>query len=338
MTVNRRRHQHLFSTVSRLGAALLFCLTAKSACAAGVTATFVSPTDQVGAIEVLVWSPCKSAPSEMRMGPYLVSATKDCAIAGRSLPLVVISHGQGGTRLSHHDTATALADAGFVVASFNHPGDSFGDDSLTNRIRVFELRPAQVSHVISHLVADWRYREVLDPLSIGVFGFSRGGYAALALAGAVPSATASASRLCGFWRSLVTPICRQIGDSGAALRAQPDPRVKSVVAVDPLNLFDASSFIDVKAPVQLWASELGGAGVELAHTQLIRDWLPQAPEFSLAQGAGHFAFLAPCTDEFRKEATAICEDPKGFDRSQWHSRMNRAVAAFFMKTLRPGVR
>lgn len=299
-----------------------------------MTTTLVPPTGLDAAIEVLVWSPCKSTSSEMRMGPYVVRARKDCAVAGRSLPLVVISHGQGGTRLSHHDTATALADAGFVVASFNHPGDSFGDDHSTNKIGIFESRPAHVSRVISHMIEHWTDRGVLDSHAVGVFGFSRGGYTALALAGAAPSATASASRFCGFWQSFVTPICRQLDGTNNALKAQADPRVKAIVAADPLNLFDASSFKAFKVPVQLWASELGGAGVELAHTKQIQQWLPSAPEVSVAKGAGHFSFLAPCTEEFRKEARPICEDPRGFDRTQWHATMNGAVSAYFMKTLR----
>ena len=40
------------------------------------------------------------------------------------LPLIVISHGQDGWFGGHHDTAEALADAGFVVAAINHPGDN----------------------------------------------------------------------------------------------------------------------------------------------------------------------------------------------------------------------
>ena len=329
MHVSRRA-----STATLLVSALLVCSAVKSAGAAGVSTTLVPPTGQDAAMEVLVWSPCKSTPSEMRMGPYVVHASKDCAVAGRSLPLVVISHGQGGTRLGHHDTATALADAGFVVASFNHPGDSFGDDHSTNKIGIFGSRPAHVSRVISHMIDQWTGRGALDSHAVGVFGFSRGGYTALALAGAVPSATASASRFCGFWQSFVTPICRQLDGINNAFKAQPDPRVRAIVAADALNLFDASSFREVKVPVQLWASELGGAGVELAHTQQIRQWLPHAPEVSVAKGAGHFSFLAPCTEEFRKEARAICEDPRGFDRTQWHATMNKTVSGYFMKMLR----
>lgn len=320
----------------RFAAALLLSAAMPWAAAAGLSTTVVPAAGHLRALEVLVWSPCAVAPSDVRMGPYLVRATQDCPVRGRALPLVVLSHGQGGTRLGHHDTASALADAGFVVASFNHPGDSFGDDAAASDPGIFASRPADVSRVITHMLQLWTDRQRIDAQAVGVFGFSRGGYTALALAGATPNRTASTQRLCGSWRSFLIALCRQLGNDAAVLTARADPRVKSVVAVDPLNLFDASSFQAVRVPVQLWASELGGDGVELAHTQSIQRWLPQLPEYHLAKGAGHFVFLAPCPEALRKEARAICEDPSGISREAWHASMNPAVVAFFMRTLRSG--
>lgn len=323
--------------MSQLLIALILGCFANLGAAAGMSTVLVPPSGKDNtSLEVLVWIPCKLAPLEIRMGPMVVSATKDCAVAGQPLPLIVISHGQGGTRLSHHDTAASLADAGFIVASFNHPGDSFGDDSATNKVDIFESRPANVSHVISHMIENWKDRSSINPEAVGVFGFSRGGYTALALAGAVPSAAASASRFCSFWRSFGTPICRQLDVRAVSIKAQADHRVKAIVAVDALNLFDSSSFSAVKVPVQLWASELGGAGVKLEHAQLLRDWLPQASAVTVAKGAGHFVFLAPCSEALRREAREICDDPKGFDRKQWHAMMNTAVTEFFIRTLRMG--
>jgi predicted dienelactone hydrolase len=326
------------SLLSRFAAALLFSGAAQLAAAAGVSTTIVPAAGQDRSLEVLVWSPCALAPPDLRMGPYSVRAVKDCPVLGRSLPLVVFSHGQGGTRLGHHDTASALADAGFIVASFNHPGDTFGDDSAASEVGIFESRPADVSRVITHMLEQWKDRQLVDAQSVGAFGFSRGGYTALALVGAQPSRTASAERFCGSWRSFLISLCRRLGNDAVALKARADPRVKSVVAVDPLNLFSASSLKAVRAPVQLWASELGGDGVELAHTQLIQRWLPNPPEYHMAKGAGHFVFLAPCPEEFRKEARRICEDPRGISRESWHSSMNQTVVAFFTRTLRSGVK
>jgi predicted dienelactone hydrolase len=323
------------TTLLKFAVVALFCAGLKLAHAAGLSNTVVAATGQERAIEVLVWSPCASNASSIPIGPYIVQATEDCPISGRSLPLVVISHGQGGSRLGHHDTATALADAGFLVASFNHPGDSVGDDSSSSKVGIFKSRPADVSRVITHMLDHWKDRQFIQAQSIGVFGFSRGGYTALALVGSEPSLAASAERFCGAWRSILIPLCRNLRSDTAALSPKADPRVRSIVAIDPLNLFGASSFKAVKASVQLWASELGGAGVELAHVQLIERWLPTPPEYQVVRGAGHFAFLAPCTEKFRKEVPRICEDPSGFDRERLHQSMNQVVAAYFKRTLGP---
>lgn len=301
---------------------------------AGFTTIEVPAAGDAAAIGVMLWSPCKDTPVTETLGPYQITGSRDCAIDGSNLPLVVISHGQGGSALGHHDTAVALADAGFVVASFNHPGDSFGDDSANDELHVFETRPQDVSRVISYLLSDWSGRALLDPSSVGVFGFSRGGYTALALAGAKPSPAAAAERFCGAWWSFVVSLCRQLGSDDARLDPQPDPRVRAIVVVDPLSLFDSAGLRSVSIPVQLWASELGGDGVSLSHVEAIRAALAPAPEYRVAEGAGHFAYLAPCSPAFKDDAPEICEDPEGFDRERWHRTMNEAVVAFFGRHLR----
>src|SRR5690606_35199923 len=207
------------------------------------------------AVQAMVWTPCAKAAEHTQLGPYTVSAVSGCAVTGKALPLVVLSHGHGGSLLGHHDTAVALADAGFVVVSLNHSGDHYGDTSAAQQLDIFESRPRDVSRAISFMLDQWPSRQQLDADAIGVFGFSRGGYTALALAGAKPSLDASATRLCGAWWSRVLTLCRAIRSSDARLEPQADPRVRAAVVVDPLNLFDAAGLATVRIPVQLWASQ-----------------------------------------------------------------------------------
>lgn len=286
------------------------------------------------AIKAAIWTPCAAKPQPIDLGDYSLPATRDCAVAGTALPLVVISHGQGGSMLGHYDTALALADAGFVVVSLNHPGDWFGDDSKAQELQIFESRPRDVSRAITYMLQQWPERSRLAPGAVGVFGFSRGGYTALALAGAVPSLPASDERYCDAWWSYVLQLCREV-KSGASLRPAADARVRAAVVVDPLNLFDAAGLKHVRIPVQLWASELGGDGVQLAHVEAVRASAPGVREFHVARGAGHFAYLVPCPPEWAESATKICKDPAGFDRTQWHRTMNAAVVRFFSQQLRP---
>lgn len=313
---------------------LLVLLTSTGAAAAGYQRIEVPAAGTEPAIAGMVWSPCADAPVNTELGPYDVSGSPGCAVMGESLPLVVLSHGHMGTLLGHHDTATALADAGFVVVSLNHPGDTFGDDSGAYRVAIFESRPRDVSRVLDFMLEEWPARGQLDAGAVGVFGFSRGGYTALALVGAKPVITAAGRRLCGRWWSLIMPMCREIRFGAPRLEPQADPRIRAAVVVDPLNLFDDEGLRSVRVPVQLWASELGGDGVEFEHIEAIRTALPGAPEYHVARGAGHFAFLAPCTPRLAEAAREICEDPEGFDRVAWHSTMNDAVVSFLERHLR----
>jgi hypothetical protein len=88
------------------------------------------PADADGpAVKGAMWYPCSEPPGEITLDSYTLSVVKDCPISGDGLPLVVVSHGNGGFALNFHDTAETLANAGFVVAAINHPGDKTFDMS-----------------------------------------------------------------------------------------------------------------------------------------------------------------------------------------------------------------
>src|SRR5204862_492150 len=76
-------------------------------------------------------------PGEIDLGGMTFPGTKDCPITGDKLPLVVISHGRGGNFIGHHDTAETLADAGFIVAAINHPGNTHFDQSRSDNLSVW---------------------------------------------------------------------------------------------------------------------------------------------------------------------------------------------------------
>src|SRR3546814_17786498 len=65
---------------------------------------------------------------------------------------------------------------GFIVATIEHPRDSFRDSSGNGHAAVMAGRPIQVSATISALLADPRWKRLVDADRIGVAGFSAGGY------------------------------------------------------------------------------------------------------------------------------------------------------------------
>ena len=86
----------------------------------------------------------------------------------------------------HHDTAEHLADAGFVVAALDHPGDTALDKSLFADLTIYVRRPRDVKRVIDHLTGTAPFATTVDPNRIGIYGFSRGGYTTLVAIGASP--------------------------------------------------------------------------------------------------------------------------------------------------------
>jgi predicted dienelactone hydrolase len=315
----------------KLLVATVLVLTATLAQGAGLRAIDI-PADAGGpALKGAIWSPCSQPPGEVDFGKLILPGIKDCPLPGEKLPLIVVSHGRRGNFLGHIDTAQALADAGFIVAAINHPGDTGSDLSRTDDLSVYVSRPNDIKRLIDFMVGASAVASSVDRERIGLFGFSRGGYTALAVIGANPD-WSIVTQLC---QQSTTHVCEQI--RAKEFPAQPvthDPRIKAAVIADPLTVFfTPDSFAAVGIPVQLWASELGGDGV-LPHTADIVDKnLPSKHEYHVIPNAGHFAFLAPCPPALAKEVPQICVDANGFDRAAFHRQFNADMLAFFRMQL-----
>jgi predicted dienelactone hydrolase len=290
------------------------------------------PADANGpAIQALVWSPCATPPAEVRFGSFAVPGIRDCPVAGEKLPLIVVSHGHGGTYLGHHDTAETLADAGFIAIALNHPGDTASDMSRAADLSVLIERPTDIKRLIDFMLGPSPFAAKIDPGRIGFFGFSRGGYTGLAVAGANPDFL-HAHAPCPDPKA---PICAQI-HRGDVPRQEliHDSRVKAFVIADPLNLFpNKDSLREVNAPVQLWSSGHGGDGVLPEDVAALANDLPAKPEFHLVTNSAHFAFLSPCPADFAKSLPDLCTGAPGFDRVAFHKEFDAEVLDFFRKHL-----
>lgn len=322
-------------TARRALAGLLLATAAALGHAAGVQPLAVPGDAQRPPLRGAVWTPCDAPAGTLALGPLRIAGTRDCPIAGAGpLPLVLFSHGSGGSALGHHDTAAALADAGFIVAAVHHPGDHFEDRSRQGTLAAFASRPADITRLLDYLLAAWPQHARVDAARVGFFGFSRGGVTGLVLLGGVPD-FARLRSLCV--PGSAVPLCSDLTQPAASWPPLPPPdaRIRAAVIVDPLDLFDAAGLRAVTAPVQLWGSALGGDGVTPAGTQALRQALPQSPQWHRVDRAGHFAFLPPCPPALAQDAPALCTDAPGFDRTAFHAEFNAAVRGFLLQHLGP---
>jgi predicted dienelactone hydrolase len=308
---------------------LLLCLAASLAHAAGFQLIQIPASDGGPPLEGAVWYPCAAPTGDLAIGPYVLRVATDCPIAGKDLPLVVISHGHGGDYLGHHDLAEALADAGFVAVAINHPGDTASDMSRADDLSEFVERPSDIKRTIDFMLGPWPGSARLDPARVGVFGFSRGGYTVLAAIGATLSPSAMRT-VCEGRREAICDEVRK-GPLPALVH---DPRIRAAVLADPLAImFDAESFRNVAVPVQIWGSERGGDSVEPQRVAEVARWLPQKPDFRVAPHSQHFDFLPPCPADLAKRVPRICVDDPPFDRAAFHRTFDAAVVAFLRERL-----
>jgi len=289
------------------------------------------------ALEAGIWYPSNAPASPQPLGLFRQTVAPVGAIAGRRLPLIVMSHGTGGSFEGHYDTALALAEAGFVVAAVTHTGDNYRDQSQFAQL---DNRPRHIKALIDYAVASWPRHAAIDRGRIGMFGFSAGGFTTLVVIGGTPDMTR------------VGPFCAEHPDDWACIKlrergtappAAPakwvhDPRVVAAVIAAPAvgYAFPAEGLAAIKAPIQLWRGDSDEILPHPNYAQTVYDRLAVKPEYHVVPKAGHFAFLAPCSQSMATLVPDICKDPPDFDRAAFHREFNATVVAFFKQKL--GVR
>ncbi|MGA7296086.1 MAG: hypothetical protein WBW92_01075, partial [Rhodanobacteraceae bacterium] len=257
------------------------------------------------------------------IGPYAIAASFGAPAIAGTKPLVVISHGHGGSNLGHHDLAEYLASHGFIVATIEHPKDNFHDTSGNGQPEVMAGRPLQIKATISRLLADPRWAKLVDANRIGVAGFSAGGYTSLLLVGAVPRF----DRFIGYCdrHPQDREICELVKQLGAAdtkqtlatlqkkfqaLGPTDDPRVKAAFVMAPQSIvFDKPGLEKIKRPVFLYYGENDHVLLPRENALRIAPLIRTLSALRAVPKAGHYVFLAPCSEQLASEAPAICRDP-----------------------------
>lgn len=251
------------------------CLALVLACASpvladqsvGVASVEVSLGDQSRPLSLSVWYPAEGGtPREVGGNAVFVGAPagRDAPMTEGRFPLALVSH--GGLRSASDSGAwlsAALAQAGFVAVEINGPRPRTGMEAVNEIWR----RPEDVSRALDAILSDPGWSDHIEPTRISAVGFALGGTAALALAGGEFEAR-SFVQSCD--QGMAGPDCAWFEAQSAALDtvdreqlAEPrrDPRIRSVVAIDPelIDVF-ADGMASIEAPALLIAlSGDGGA-------------------------------------------------------------------------------
>jgi len=289
---------------------------------------------------ITVWYPtsARSLPTTL-LGVTLITAARDGPVHGERLPLVVLSHGNGGGPGSHVDLALALADAGYVVAAPAHAGDNFEDGSGMSTPMFWSNRNQELRGTLDYLLNSWPGRSHIDPARIGAYGFSAGGFTVLTAVGGRPDLRLISSHcathpefVCDVLRAGNSALVRDNAETVDVFAA--DKRIRAVVLAAPgLGFtFAKGGLSNVAVPVQLWTGEKDRVTPYASNAAIIRGELGEHVEAHSVPHAGHLSFLAPCR---LLRPPALCRDEDGFDRAEFHRRMNADVVDFFNRALAP---
>ncbi len=96
---------------------------------------------------------------------------------------------------------------------------------------------------------------------------------------------------------------------------------------------DRQSLSNVKVPVRIYRAEKDEVLHYPYHAEFIRENLPISPDYIVVKNAGHHSFISPIPDYMKSQVGNIGIDPKGFNRWDFHVRMNQEIANFLSRTL-----
>jgi predicted dienelactone hydrolase len=333
-----------------------------------VTRDFVpaEPYDWRGArmhsLRVIIWYPAvyEAREEAQWVGPPIVkffsagrTAPGAAPAPGPRRPLILLSHGAGGTALGFAWLGTALAAHGFIAAAVNHPGNN-GLEALTvEGFSLWWLRATDLSAVIDALLGDKTFGALIDPARIGAAGHSAGGYAVIAVAGAI----SDPAKLQAFCRSPAADIsCKaappapemrerrqarldsdpefrqRYGKAGESYR---DERIRAVFAMAPglVPMFTPESLGAISIPVAIVSGNADEVVSSVSHAEALASVIPHAT-LKLFPRAGHFVFFDTCTAVGRLVLRAVCVDAGGVDRDAIHAETVGLALDFFTANLR----
>lgn len=263
-------------------------------------------------------------------------------------PVLVISHGTGGTAEELDWIASSLAAHGYIVAGVNHPGNNaFGPLTREGFVLWWE-RATDLSEVLDGMLADPTFGAHIDRHKIGAVGFSLGGYTVLELAGArtdlqgfeaychSPAADSNChppaeKTGAGAGASAPAPLpaaaVASLKRSGASYR---DPRIKAVLAMAPAlgKALDPQSLTHVDIPIRLIAGTADTTAPPPGNILHVAQFLPRA-QVSMIDGATHNTFLDSCLPAAMKTLANICQEAPGVDRNAIHMQVSQQAVDFF---------
>jgi predicted dienelactone hydrolase len=289
------------------------------------------------------------SPAEQVFASVVVAPDAEISRVSRNYPLVLLSHGTGGSAVQMMWLGYYLASRGYIAAAVNHHGNTAAELPYTAQgFRLYWERARDLTAVLNKLLADPVFGAWIDRDRIGAAGFSLGGYTVISIAGGVFSQREfesfcrspqrdftcepqpefpDAQRLFEELKKTDPVVQESLRYAGDSFR---DKRIRRVFAIAPAlgSGFTKEGLGKVKIPVRIVVGQADQVTPRATNAQRYAKLIKGTRLTVLPGEIGHYTFLAECTAR-GKAVVDICRDGEGIDRAQVHQQVAQMAFEFF---------
>lgn len=268
------------------------------------------------------------------------------------LPVVVMSHGTGGSALQLGWLGRALASRGYVVAAVDHHGNTSSEPYLPHGFLLWWERARDLSAVVDAMLADPTMGHRLDATRVGAAGFSLGGLTAVMTLGG----RCSLDRVLALGRQHFDDAQRgprefpdvdrhwaELMESDPAFRASVaaharsfrDARVRAAFVMNPAlgAAFEPEGLSHVDGPVHVVVAEGDVEAPPHLNGCRYADLIADSERTWVRGPAGHYVFLAEATVAGTMRLPSLCRDDPAVDRRALHEHVAALATSFFARHL-----
>lgn len=304
---------------------------------------------------VLVWYPTSrnSASYHTSFGIWVMRAEKNIAPAQIISPVILLSHDMVDNSLAHHEVASALASAGFIVIAPAHTGDSTDNASAAYSAALLYYRPLQMHEALQAVQNEPDFDGLLDTKRVGLLGAGAGALTVLQLCGVDLDHNAYSGycdsayndeALCSSWaRSRMQRLQPEMAEirarHGRKAFSAPLSNVKAVGVLSPgwLALASKSDIAALRVPVAALFAGQGGLYPPVKSGEDVLELFPrplyESVNYEVLGSVDHFSLSAECPPELLRDNPGICGNISGSRRDRVREKRDAYFVSFFQAAL-----
>lgn len=269
-----------------------------------------------------------------------VQAAVSADVLDGTHPVVMFSHGMGGTTRAQAWLASGLAARGAIVMSVNHPHSTWGDFDMRDGVKHW-TRVADMTAALDALLVDPEFSDHIDASRIMAAGFSYGGWTALSMGGltgnhaGMVAACADQIDTMAACNLLLSPDVNMQGLNPTVWNdSYADARITHVAAIDPgfvwgLAADDTTGLVDNVLMIGFGSRDDRMSATDFDESGL-SGLLPDAQIIQF-DPAFHFTAMPLCTPQgaailIEEQDDPVCTDPDGTNRADVHDDIIEAMA------------